>query len=72
MVEAFALRSIVSGLRLARKQPKRQVEAIRGLLDDGLGATHELAGCVRAGLGRFAALPRDQGDSSILSSSSER
>ena len=37
MLEAIALRSIVSGLRFARKRPNRQVEAIRGLLDDGLG-----------------------------------
>jgi AraC-like DNA-binding protein len=40
MLEAIALRTIVSGLRFARKRPKRQpqVEAIRALLDDGLGA----------------------------------
>jgi AraC-like DNA-binding protein len=40
MLEAIALRSIVSGLRFARKRPNRQaqVEAIRGMLDDGLGA----------------------------------
>jgi AraC family transcriptional regulator len=40
MLEAIALRSVVSGLRFARKRPKKlaQVDAIRGLLDDGLGA----------------------------------
>jgi hypothetical protein len=41
MLEAIALRSVVSGLRFARMRPNReaQVEAFRGLLDDGLGAT---------------------------------
>src|SRR5215813_2002946 len=39
MLEAIALRSIVSGLRFASKRPNRQaqVRAIRELLDDGLG-----------------------------------
>lgn len=39
MLEAIALRSVVSGLRFARKRPNKQaqVDAIRGLLDDGLG-----------------------------------
>jgi AraC-like DNA-binding protein len=39
MLEGIALRSIVTGLRFTRKRPKRaQVEAIRALLDDGVGA----------------------------------
>jgi AraC-like DNA-binding protein len=38
MLETLALRSIVAGLRFARKQPRKEVEAIRVLLDDGLGA----------------------------------
>jgi AraC family transcriptional regulator len=37
MLEAIASRSIISGLRFARKRPRRQMETIRGLLDDGLG-----------------------------------
>lgn len=40
MLEAIALRTVVSGLRFARMRSNRQsqVEAIRGLLEDGLGA----------------------------------
>jgi AraC family transcriptional regulator len=40
MLEGIALRTIVSGVRFARKRPNRQVqvEAIRGLLNSGLGA----------------------------------
>jgi AraC-like DNA-binding protein len=39
MLEAIAVRGIVSGLRFATKRPntKAQVEAIRELLDEGLG-----------------------------------
>ena len=40
MLEAIALRTVVSSLRFARKRPNKQaqVDAIRGLLDDGWGA----------------------------------
>lgn len=40
MLEAIASRSIVSGLRFARKRSNRQsqMESIKELLDDGLGA----------------------------------
>lgn len=40
MLQGIALRSIVTGLRFARKRPRKaQVENIRALLDEGVGAS---------------------------------